>query len=115
MSEIPTYEEIEEAFDNGDLSHDYPPSVWEAYANVTETSLEDLVYYSRKHAGTIGDNYVGYFESYRAFIEDSQLEPGTLPSWLSIDWKGSWERDLRHSHFFHGDERDGDGHYFTMF
>lgn len=108
-----TYDEIEQAFDNGDLDTTYPPSVYEAFCSIQEIDIEDLTYYYRKYALEIEDNYVGYFETYRAFIEDRlEAENIELPSWIAVDYLTSWKADLIHEYDLFGSDNNGDGFYF---
>jgi len=111
-----TYEEIEIAFDNGDLDTTYPPSVYEAFCAVREIDIEDLTYYYRKYANEISDNYVGYFENYRAFVEFKLDNEGVeIPEWIAVDYEASWNADLIHEYDFEGVDSNGDGHYFRKY
>lgn len=113
-----TYEEIESAFDNGDLNTDYPPSVVEAYCDIYGIDLKELLSDSSEISSKIEDNYIGHFESYEAFITDYILEIYQIDpndgafSYLVIDYPASWNANYRHEFEFSGDDRSGEGHYF---
>jgi len=105
-----TYDEIEEAFDNGDLDTTYPPSVYEAYCDYTEIDIDELKDDYREHASKIEDNYIGQYESHEQFLtEGLDIDIQTTFPYLVIDWDQSWESNYRHEFFA------SNGHYFHMF
>ena len=114
-----TYEKIERLFDQGKLDTTYPPSVYEAYLKSRETTVELLRNFPGKVAKDIANYYVGYFENRRAFIDDYLESFGVeIPSYLAIDYKTTWEADLRHTFdFVPADESrpdEGEGWYFRQ-
>jgi hypothetical protein len=63
-----------------------------------------LELYSVSDLHAFGDVYRGYFDNVRDFVEDYIENMGeTIPSWISIDYEGTWESTLR----FDYDEEDG--------
>lgn len=102
-----TYDEIEAAFDNGDLDTTYPPSVYEAFCDIQEIDIDDLTHYYRKYSDEIASNYIGHFQTVRELVEFKlENEEIELPSWIAVDYETSWNADLIHSY------DESDGHYF---
>jgi hypothetical protein len=63
-----------------------------------------LEMYSVSDLHAFGDVYRGYFDNVRDFVEDYLENMGeNIPSWISIDYEGTWESTLR----FDYDEEDG--------
>jgi len=110
------YEKIERMFDDGKLDTTYPPSVYEAYLKAQELDFDELKIYPTKIARQIADYYVGYFETLRDFVDTYVTDRCgvQIPSTLTIDYKTTWEADLRHTHdYVPGDnEQNGEGWYF---
>ena len=105
-----TYDEIEEAFDNGDLDTTYPPSVYEAYCDYMEIDIADLLGDPREAVSNIEDNYIGHYDSHQDFFIDGlDIDIQTTFPYLVIDWDQSWESNYRHEFFA------SNGHYFRQF
>ena len=104
-----TYDEIEEAFDNGDFDTTYPPSVYEAYCEYQELDIEELVENNSTHAGNIADYYIGHYDDREDFILEGLGIEVDIHSYLVVDYDASWERNFRHEYF----ERNGQ--YFAQF
>lgn len=116
---MPTmYEKIERLFDKGRLDTTYPPSVYEAYLKSREMSFGELMTYPKLVVSGIAAYYVGYFIDRRAFIDDYLETFGVeIPSYLAIDYKTTWEADLRHMFDFVPEDEDnpeGAGWYFRQ-
>jgi len=104
-----TYEEIEIAFDNGELDTTYPPSVYEAYCDYQEIGILDLLGDNFTHVRNIEDNYIGHYDSREDFILEGLGIEVDIHSYLVVDYDASWDRNFRHEYF------ESDGHYFSQF
>lgn len=105
-----TYDEIEEAFDNGDLDTTYPPSVYAAYCDYMEIDIADLLGDPREAVSNIENYYIGHYESREDFFVDGlDLGREGLNAFLVIDYDLSWEANFRHEFF------ESEGHYFRQF
>lgn len=102
-------------------SHDNTVSYWVAgaleeyltdYASIFDgASYEDVA----AALNTLDDNVFGEYESYREVVEAMLEAQGAdpIPNWVAIDYKQTWEADLRHMLNVVGDTYNtGNGYYF---